>query len=182
MALRKANSYSKRKVGAFTRKSSVKNKAYIKTVPPKIITKFSMGKDDPSKLKHHLTLVSCEDVQLRQNAIEACRQYVHKGLDEKFAGQYFFKIIPYPHHIQRENRMLTGAGADRMSTGMQLSFGVSMNIAAIIKKEGKIFFIALPNEKAVIFTRELLNKIKAKLPCRTRIEYELLGNKINNTL
>ena len=90
MALRKANSYSKRKVGAFTRKSSVKNKSYIKTVPPKIITKFSMGKDDPSKLKHHLTLVSCEDVQLRQNAIEACRQYVHKGLDEKFAGQYFF--------------------------------------------------------------------------------------------
>ncbi len=175
MALRKASSYSKRKVGAFTRKSSVKNKAYIKTIPPKIITKFSMGKDDPSKFKHHLTLVSCEDIQLRQNAIESCRQYIHKGLDEKFTGQYFFKIIPYPHHIQRENRMLTGAGADRMSTGMQLSFGVSMNISAIIKKEGRIFFIALPNEKAVIFTRELLNKIKAKLPGKTRIEYEFIG-------
>ena len=174
MALRKASSYSKNKVGAFTRKSSIKSKAYIKTIPPKIVTKFSMGKDDTSKLKHHLTLVSCENVQLRQNAIESCRQYVHKGLDEKFAGQYFFKIIPYPHHIQRENRMLTGAGADRMSTGMQLSFGVSMNIAAILKKNSKIFFIALPNEKAVIFTRELLNKIKSKLPCKTRIEYEFI--------
>ena len=133
MALRKANSYSKKKVNPFTRKSSVKNKAYIKTIPPKIVTKFSMGKNDASKLKHQLILVSCEKAQLRQNAIESCRQYLHKGLEDRFMNQYFFKIFPYPHHIQRENRMLTGAGADRMQTGMQLSFGVSMNIAAIIK-------------------------------------------------
>jgi len=174
MTLRKANSYSKKKVGPFTRKSSVKNKAYIKTIPPKIITKFSMGKDDLSKFKHRLTLVSCENAQLRQNAIESCRQYLHKELDERFMNQYFFKIFPYPHHIQRENRMITGAGADRMQTGMQLSFGVSMNIAAIIKPEDKIFLIAVSNEKAVIFTREILNKIKSKLPCRTRIEYKFL--------
>lgn len=174
MALRKANSYSKRKVGAFTRKSSIKSKAYIKTVPPKIITKFCMGKDNESKLKYRLTLVSCENVQLRQNATESCRQYLHKELDEKYAGQYYFKIFPYPHHIQRENRMLTGAGADRMSTGMQLSFGVSMNNAAILKPESKIFLIAVPNETAARLARELLNKIRSKLPCRTRIDFELI--------
>ncbi|MDP2673176.1 MAG: 50S ribosomal protein L16 [Nanoarchaeota archaeon] len=175
MALRKANSYSKKKVGPFTRKSSVKSKVYIKTIPPKIITKFSMGKDDLSKFKYRLTLVSCEKVQLRQNAIESCRQHLHRKLDEKFTNQYFFKIFPYPHHIQRENRMITGAGADRMQTGMQLSFGVSMNIAAIIKPEDKIFLIAVPNEKAVIFAREILNTIKSKLPCKTRIDYKFLG-------
>jgi len=38
-----------------------------------------------------------------------------------FNGQYFFRIIPFTHHIQRENKMLTGAGADRTQTGMQLS-------------------------------------------------------------
>lgn len=175
MALRKASSYSKQYVHAFTRKSSIKSKAYIKTVPPKIITKFCMGKDDESKFKHRLTLVSVESVQLRQNAIEACRQYLHKELDERYMGQYYFKIFPYPHHIQRENRMLTGAGADRMSTGMQLSFGVSMNNAAILKPKSKIFLIALPNEKAVQFAREILKKIKAKLPCKTRIDYEFLA-------
>lgn len=174
MALRKANSYSKRRVNPFTRKSSVKRKAYIKTVPPAIVTKFSMGKDDQNKLKHRITLVSCEKVQLRQNAIESCRQYIHKELEEKFLGQYFFRIFPYPHHIQRENRMLTGAGADRMSTGMQLSFGVSMNKAAILKPESRIFLIAVPNEKAVIFVREILNKIKSKLPGRTKVNYELI--------
>ncbi len=175
MALRKASAYSKRKVTPFTRKSSVKSKAYIKTIPPQSITKFTMGNNDLSKLKYHLNLVSCEKVQIRHNALEACRQYLHKQLDVKFAGQYYFKIIPYPHQIQRENKMLTGAGADRMSTGMQLSFGRSIGNSAVIKPESKIFFIAVSNEKAVIFTREILNKIKSKLPCKTRIDYEFVG-------
>src|SRR3990167_392706 len=154
MALRKANSYSKKKVGAFTRKSSVKNKAYIKTIPPKIITKFSMGKDDLSKFKHRLTLVSRENAQLRQNAIESCRQYLHKELDEKFTNQYFFRIFPYPHHIQRENRMITGAGADRMQTGMQLAFGKAAGKAALVKKDSGIFFIAIANQKAEQLSRK----------------------------
>ena len=174
VTLRKASSYSKKKVHPFTRKSSIKNKAYIKTIPPQTITKFTMGNNDLSKLKHHLTLVSCEKVQIRHNAIEACRRHLHKELDDKFPGQFFFKILPYPHHIQRENKMITGAGADRMQTGMQLSFGKSVGKAAIVKPEDKIFFIALPNEKAVIFTRKIIKQFKAKLPCRTRIDTETI--------
>lgn len=175
MGLRKASAYSKRKVTSFTRKSSVKKKAYIKTIPPQNITKFTMGNNDLSKLKHRLNLVSCEKVQIRHNALEACRQYLHKQLEVKFAGQYYFRIIPYPHQIQRENKMLTGAGADRMSKGMQLSFGRSIGNAAVIKPGSKIFFIAVPSEKAVIFTREILNKIKSKLPCKTKVDYEFVG-------
>ena len=129
---------------------------------------------DAGKMPYRLKVVSAENCQVRHNALEACRQFINKTLEEKYLGQYFFKVLPYPHHIQRENRMITGAGADRMQTGMQLSFGVSMNIAAIIKPEDKIFLIAVSNEKAVIFTREILNKIKSKLPCRTRIEYKFL--------
>lgn len=175
MALRKANSYSKKKVTPFTRKSSVKSKAYIKTIPPQSITKFTMGNNNLSKLPHHLTLVSGERVQIRHNALESCRQYIHRELDKKFTGQFFFKIIPYPHQIQRENKMITGAGADRMQTGMQLSFGKSIGVAAVVNPGSKIFFIAVPNEKAVIFTRELLKNIKSKLPCRTKVDYEFIG-------
>ena len=134
-----------------------------------------MGNSNLSKLKHHLTLVSCEKVQIRHNALESCRQFIHKKLDKKFTGQYYFKIIPYPHQIQRENKMLTGAGADRMSTGMQLSFGRSIGNSAVLKPEGKIFFIAVPNEKGVVFTREVLNQIKSKLPCKTKVYYEFIG-------
>src|SRR3989304_8640763 len=117
MALRKASAYSKRHVVPYTRISKQKGKAYVKTVPPQAIVKFSMGASDlmnHGKLPHTLTLVTEENVQIRHNALEASRQYINKQLDTALPGQYFFRVIPYPHHIQRENKMLTGAGSDRM--------------------------------------------------------------------
>jgi len=171
--LRKANAYSKKKVTPFTRKSKKKSKSYIKTIPPQKIVKFSMGKTDLTKLRHHLAMISSEKVQLRHNALEACRQYINKKLDKQFTGQYSFKIIPYPHHVQRENKMLTGAGADRMQTGMQLAYGKPTGKAAILKNGSKIFFVAVQNEKAVEFVRTVLKQVKSKLPGKTKIIYEL---------
>ncbi|MFA4952698.1 MAG: 50S ribosomal protein L16 [Candidatus Pacearchaeota archaeon] len=179
-ALRKANAYSKRIVVPYTRISKKKNKSYIKTVPPQKIVKFTMGNENlisQGKLPHTLTVVSEDNVQIRHNALEACRQFVNKKLETELAGNYVFKVIPFPHHIQRENKMLTGAGADRMQTGMQLSFGKSIGKAAIIKKGSKIFFVAVANEKAVSLAREALKQIKSKLPCRTRIIYQDLSKK-----
>jgi len=176
MALRKASSYSKKHVVPFTRISKLKGKSYIKTVPPQAIVKFSMGFPAlyrEGKLPHVLTLVADEGAQVRHNALEASRQLIHKQLDTELPGQYYFRVIPYPHHIQRENKMLTGAGADRMQSGMQLSFGKSSGKAAIVKKGGAIFMIAVPNEKSIHFVREVLRKVRPKLPCRTKVVYEL---------
>lgn len=177
-ALRKANAYSKRKVVPFTRISKKKNKAYIKTVPPQKIVKFTMGNENlinQGKLPHTLTVISEDNVQVRHNALEACRQFVNKKLENEFPGNYVFKVLPFPHHIQRENKMLTGAGADRMQTGMQLSFGKAVGKSAILKPGSKIFFIAVANEKALRFARETFKQIKSKLPCRTRIVYKKVG-------
>ena len=175
-SLRKATAYSKKKVVPFTRVSKRRQKSYIKTVPHQKIVKFTMGKEDlynKGKLPHQLISVADEKVQLRHNALEACRQYINKKLDQELGGQYLFKVIPFPHHIQRENKMLTGAGADRMQTGMQLSYGKSTGKAAILKPGSKIFFVAVPNERDVQFARKVLKQIKAKLPCKTKILYEL---------
>ena len=175
-SLRKANAYSKRKVVPYTRVSKKKGKSYVKAVPQKKVVKFNMGKESlfsQGKLPHCLTLVAAEKIQIRQNAFEACRQYLNKKLDKEFSGQYFFKIIPFSHHIQRENRMLTGAGADRMQTGMQLSYGKAVGKSAILKPNGKIFFVAVQTPKAVSFARHLFKQIKSKLPCKTKILYEL---------
>jgi len=175
MGLRKAAAYSKKKVVPYTRTSKKKGKAYIKTVPPQKIVKFTMGLEslyDYGKLSHLLTMVSIEKAQIRHNALEACRQFLNKKFDNAFAGQYFLKIVPYPHHIQRENKMITGAGADRMQTGMQLSFGKTMGKAAIVKEGDTLFFVAVPNPKAVQFARRVFKQIKSKLPCRTRVLYE----------
>lgn len=174
MALRKANAYSRKKVTPFTRISKRRQKSYIKTVPPQKIVKFTMGSSDlekKGKLPHKLTVFSEEKVQIRHNALEAVRQFVNKKLQKEFNGQYFFRVIPFPHHIQRENKMLTGAGADRMQTGMQLSFGKSMGKAAILKKNSELFYFALPTKKGVDFTRKTIKQVKPKLPGKIRIDY-----------
>ena len=176
MALRKASAYSKKKVVPYTRVSKRRQKSFIKTIPQQKIVKFSMGNNElfnKGKLPHHLTMVSEEKVQIRHNALEACRQYINKKLDKEFSGQYLFKVIPFPHHIQRENKMLTGAGADRMQTGMQLAYGKSSGKAAILKPNKSIFFVAVLNPKAVSFARKTLKQVKAKLPCKTKVLYEV---------
>ena len=175
-SLRKANAYSKKKVVPYTRVSKKKSKSFVKTVPHQKIVKFAMGNEslfNEGKLPHTLTLISTQKVQIRHNALEACRQFVNKKLDKELSGQYLFKIIPFPHHIQRENKMLTGAGADRMQTGMQLSFGKASGKAAILKPGSSIFFIAVPNQKAEQFTRKVLKQVNPKLPCKIRILTEI---------
>ncbi len=174
-SLRKAAAYSKKKVTPFTRISKKRQKSYIKTVPPQKIVKFTMGKEffyHQGKLPHQLTVVSREKVQIRHNALEACRQYINKKLNTELSGQYLFKVIPFPHHIQRENKMLTAAGADRMQTGMQLSYGKPVGKAAILKPNSRIFFIAVSNAKAVNFARKIIKQVKSKLPGKIKTLYQ----------
>src|SRR5690606_1001155 len=178
--LRKANAYSKRHVTPFTRVSRRKQKSYIEVVPPQKIVKFEMGKPslfNEGKLPHILKVVSKEKVQVRHNALESCRQFINKKLDEELNGQYMFKVVPFPHHIQRENKMLTGAGADRMQTGMQLAFGKSVGKAAILKPGKSLFLFALPSEKAVQFARKIIKQVDPKLPGAIKTEYEFKGTK-----
>jgi len=183
VGLRKASAYSKKKVTPFTRFSKKRTKSFIKTVPPQKIVKFEMGKGKvyhSGKLPYVLTVVSQEKVQIRHNAFEACRQYINKKLDREFGGHYFYKVIPFPHHVQRENRMLTGAGADRMQTGMQLSYGKSMGKAAILKKNSNIFLMAVSTEKGALFVRKVIKQVNSKLPGKIRIDYEVLKGKPKN--
>jgi len=177
MGLRRAAAYSKKKARPFTRISSVKGKAYIKTVPPQKIVKFGMGNlkaFDSGKLGILLRLVSDEriDVKIRDNALESSRQMLNKELDTTMPEMYFMAIKVYPHHILRENKQLAGAGADRMQKGMQLSFGSNVGRAAIVRPGKEIFTVAVENEKHARLARDFLNQTKAKLPCKTRIIWE----------
>ncbi len=172
--LRKANAYSKKKVVPYTRVSKKRKKSYIRTVPNQNIVKFEMGKISEyhhDKFPYLLTLTSLEDVQIRHNALEACRQFLNKKLDKGLSGQYYLKVVPFPHHIQRENKMLTGAGSDRMQTGMQLSFGKSVGKSAILKKDAKLFIVGISNEKGIKLTRKIFKQIASKLPSKTRTSF-----------
>jgi large subunit ribosomal protein L10e len=167
--LRKAAAYSRRYALPYTRTSRKKNKSFIKVIPPQKIVKFCMGRGDlfrQGKLPFQLDIVAVEFGQIRHNALEAVRQFLTKGLDESLPGQYYFKVVPFPHHIQRENKMLTGAGADRMQTGMSRSFGKSVGKSALVHKGSSVFFFALQDARGLAIARNLMKIVKPKMPCK----------------
>ena len=175
MALRKALAYSKRRARPYTRKSKRKGKAYIKTVPGSKIAKFNLGnqKDyEQGKHKYTIKLISDEDVQIRDNALEAGRMLLNKHLEENIPGQYFMVVKVHPHHMLRDNKTAAGAGADRLSSGMSHSFGIVIGRAAMVRARQQIFFVSCTDERAAHIVKNALITIKAKVPCRTRIVFE----------
>jgi large subunit ribosomal protein L10e len=174
-ALRKASAYSKKKVRPYTRKAKSRKKGYIKTIPNMKIVKFHMGNTKAQRSGKHeysVRLISEGKVLLRDNALEACRTLINKSMDKAAQGQYSFAIKVYPHHILRENRTAAGAGADRLSSGMKHSFGVTIGRAAIIQPGKEIFYVSCENEKVARIARDALKKVKSKVPCGTKILFE----------
>ena len=169
MALRKGSSYSKRKARPYTRKSKKKSKSYIKTLPNSKIVRFKMGDIqgfDSGAYPITIYVISKERVQLRDNAIEAVRQYLNRFIQTKVGKEFYLEVKMYPHHILRENKMLTGAGADRMQTGMSQSFGKSAGRAALVKPGQILFIIAVKNEKNEVEVRKLIKSAKSRIPCK----------------
>lgn len=160
---------------AYTRVSKNPADSYITGVPAAKITKFDLGnKKDP--FPYEIGLVSLEQIQIRHNALEACRQTMMRYLEKNLGRQNFrFKILVYPHHIMRENKMATGAGADRVQEGMRKSFGKPIGKTARVKKKQTILWVRLNKEKpAVAIAKEALRRGAAKLPARTTlVEREL---------
>ena len=178
MALRKASSYSKKKARPFTRNSRSKGKAYIKTIPFAKIAKFNGGnqKDyEQGKHKFVVRLISEENVQIRDNALEAARMFVIKMLDEGALGQYYLLVRVHPHHMLRENKTAAGAGADRLSKGMTQAFGVAIGRSAIVSAGDSIAEISCANDKAVKVARAAMAMAKAKVPSRTQVVFEKLN-------
>lgn len=175
MALRKAMAYSKKPGRPFTRVSRNKGKSYIKTVPPSKIVKFHQGTIKDYRAGKHpfvARLQSLQKVNIRDNALEACRMYLTKIMEEQALGQYYMAIKVYPHHLLRENKLSAGAGADRLSTGMSHSYGVIVGRAARVAPGQDVFFISCANEKSARIARAALVDIKSKLPCAAQVLLE----------
>jgi len=166
--LRKASAYRK-VVRAYTRKSKFKKKGFIKGNISSKIVRFHMG-DSKKEFPKSVKLVATEPFQIRHNALESCRILVNRKLQSKFGTKgYHFFINVYPHHILRNNKMLSGAGADRMQTGMKQSFGKVEGVAAQVKK-GTTIFTAQVDEDGVDYAKEMLMKTKSRISGRTTLE------------
>ena len=159
--LRKFCSYRRVK-RPYTRVSKYEKKNYIKVTSPKIIIEFVMG-NQQKKFTHCFELISKEELQIRENAIESARQSANKLLETHVgSSNYLFRINVFPHHVMRENPLASGAGADRLSTGMAAPFGKPIGHAAQIRKNQRIMsvFVNQTNMKtAKLAMKRALNKL-----------------------
>ncbi len=169
--LRKGHCYTHVK-RAYTRKSKFKSKEYIKAIPNSKLVRFDMG-DSTKQYPFRVDLVSKQAIQLRHNALESSRQVVNRCLYNAIGNNYYFKVRLYPHHVLRENKMITGAGADRMQTGMQLAFGRAVGIAAQVRKKQSIFSVKV-NEENINVAKAALKKACPRLPGRYSIAIKKL--------
>ena len=153
----------------YTRISKYKKKSYVSVNPNKAIVKYDMG-DSRKKYQYRVELKSGRQIQVRHQAFEAARQTANRLL-EKTIGKtgYHFKVRTYPHHILRENPLASGAGADRMSTGMQASFGKVIGAAARVMDNQVVATITC-NKEHLATALKAMSRAKNKLPMTCKIE------------
>ena len=153
----------------YTRKSKYRALNFVRATPNSKIVKFEMG-DPNGNFDKILYLKSKENIQIRHNALESARLTCLRLLEKKLGKKgFFFKIRPYPHHVLRNNPLASGAGADRMSTGMKMSFGKPVGIAARVKKGQTIFEVRVNNNNLKTALTGL-NRSRTKFPCGASIE------------
>lgn len=136
-------------------------KNYVKALPHTSLLIFRMGVEKPD-YDMHMALNADQFVQVRSNSLEAARQTANKYLEREIPGDYFFRIIKFPHQVIREKKRATGAGADRLSQGMSMSFGKPVSVAARIKK-GEAVVEVFTRSTAKKVAKEAMRRASSKL-------------------
>ncbi|MGD8565083.1 MAG: 50S ribosomal protein L16 [Candidatus Bathyarchaeota archaeon] len=164
----RARNYRKVKGQPYTRKK------FMKGFPPPKITKFTMGSAG-SDFQYEAKLIAMKQAQIRHNSLEAARIAVNRLLLKDLTEDYCLKILPYPHVILRENKMIFGAHADRISDGMRRSFGRPVGTAARVNVNQTIM-IANVNKEGIETAKKALKRGSAKLPIPCKVVVQERGN------
>jgi large subunit ribosomal protein L10e len=159
-----ARNYRPVKGQAYTRKQ------FAKGFPPPKINKFTMG-DTKANFDYEAKLIALKRAQIRHSALEAARVATNRVLMDKLVNDYLMRVLPYPHVILRENKMIFGAHADRLQQGMRRSFGKAIGTAARIEPDQVIITVKV-KANGVETAKESLKRGSTKLPIPCRIVVE----------
>ena len=129
-----ASMYREIKGQAYTRRE------YMGGVPASRLSQFEMG-DLKADFPIKITLRVENRVQIRHTALESGRIAANRVLGKLGVSNYHFTVRTYPHMVLRENKMATGAGADRVSSGMRNSFGKNVGTAARLERGQAVYTI-----------------------------------------
>jgi large subunit ribosomal protein L10e len=147
---------------------------YITGIPGSKIAQHQMGdlETDQDDFPIQISLLTEEECQIRHGALEASRLSANRHLIKELGeGNYKMMLRKFPHHVIRENKQATGAGADRVSDGMRQAFGKVVGTAARIQRNDRIFTAWCTPEQAPVVKdalRRAYNKISP--PCRVKVE------------
>ena len=145
-------------------------KKYMGGVPQIRISQFDIG-DPRTTFPVRVHLVAEEQCQIRHIALEAARISANRYISKMAGNAYHLKLRLFPHNVLRENKIATGAGADRISEGMRAAFGGAVGLAARVHPGTKIMSIETTPEH-VADAKVALRKAGVKLPTPWRIEIE----------
>lgn len=144
---------------------------YIGGIPGSKVVRFTMGNID-GDFEYSVELQNLKDSQIRHNALEAARVAANRVLERKLERRnYMLKIVPYPHHVLREHKVLAVAQADRFQEGMRRAYGTPVGTAARVERGDTIMVAEVP-EEGVEVAKEALTRAGHKLPvsCRTLVK------------
>ena len=161
MARKPASMYRRLKGPAYTRRK------FIGGVPNNRIHQYHVGNRvaaETGKFPVILELRADNNVQIRHTALEAAR-VISNSTIRKVAGTqgYALRVHTFPHHVLRENKQATGAGADRVSQGMRCAFGKNVGTAARVKRGQRVISIQVTPE-FYLTARDALRKASMKFP------------------
>jgi large subunit ribosomal protein L10e len=144
---------------------------YMGGVPASRINTFDLGVPN-GDFAITISLKAKEACQIRHTALEAARITCNRILTKLAGGaNYHMKIRVYPHHVLRENKLATGAGADRVSSGMRAAFGKAVGTAARVSPGQTLITVRVPVQYVAVAKEALWSaSLKLPTPCFTDIE------------
>ncbi len=149
--------YRQIKGQAYTRRE------YMGGVPNSRVSQYVMG-NSRAEFPVTLTLKVENRVQIRHTSIEAGRIAANKVLTKECGPpNYRLVVRAFPHVVLRENKLATGAGADRVSSGMRQGFGKNVGTAARLERNQAILTVSVPAEKVAV-AKDALWRASMKFP------------------
>jgi large subunit ribosomal protein L10e len=150
-------------------KKAYTRREYMGGVPGNKIVQYEMG-NLSQEFPLEVDLVVDEACQIRHSSLEAARITANRRLMKDVGRSNFhFKVRVYPHHVLRENKQATGAGADRVSEGMRLAFGKAVGTAARVEPGQKIMTV-FSNNQYLEKIKDALRHSGHKLPTPSHLK------------
>jgi len=151
----------------YTRFSYSKRLNFIPGAPEPKVRMFLQGikQKNLKEWKYVGHLIALEHIQISDSSLEAARINLSKYL-EKDIKEFLLVIRGYPHHVVREHAIAYGAGADRISQGMRLSFGKPVRRAVQLYPGKVLLSIYFDNPNFFNKIKDYLRIAKNKLSGR----------------